>query len=238
MLAFPDVGLVMLMEMVEQARKIVSAVRIPVISDADTGYGNALNVRRTVQEFEAIGISGIHLEDQYWPKKCGHFEGKRLIDKDNMVQKIRAAIDARHNPNFIIIARTDAIAVEGFNQAIERGRDYARAGADMIFVEAPTSIDQIMQIPGQFDQPVLINMDFSRKTPWLSRQELAQAGYKLIIYPGLPQLTALMASIDILRELNSTGTIKEINDHMASFESFLALTDLEEATAWERKYDI
>jgi len=238
MLAFPDIGLVMLMEMVEQARRIVSAVKIPVISDADTGYGNILNVRRTVKEFESIGISGIHLEDQNWPKKCGHFIGKSLISKDEMIKKIRAAIDARHNPNFIIIARTDAIAVEGFKQAIQRGQEYAKAGADMIFLDAPISIDQIKQIPSHFDIPVMINMDFCKKTPWFSQQELAQVGYKIVIYPGLPQLTALKASREILGELFASGTIKEINAHQDSFDDFLSLTNLDELTSWEAKYDI
>ena len=238
MFAFPDVGLVMLMEMVDQARNIVSAVNIPVIADADTGYGNALNVRRTVKEYENIGVSGIHLEDQKWPKKCGQFEGKRLISKEEMVHKIRAAIDARLDPNFVIIARTDAIGVEGFNQAIDRGQAYSKAGADMIFLDALSSMDQIDQVPNCFDKPVLINMDFGRKTPWVHLQDLDKAGYKLVIYPGLPQLTALNASRNILRELNQTGTITRINEHLAYYDDFMAITNLDEATTWENKYDI
>jgi 2-methylisocitrate lyase-like PEP mutase family enzyme len=158
LLGYPDVGLVTMSEMVDNARRIVEAVNIPVIADADTGYGNPINVIRTVQAYEDVGVAGIHIEDQVFPKKCGHITGKQVIPKEDMVEKVAAAKDAKRNKDFLIIARTDAIAVEGIESAIERAKEYYRAGADMIFVEAPESMEQIRLIARELKGiPLLFN---------------------------------------------------------------------------------
>jgi 2-methylisocitrate lyase-like PEP mutase family enzyme len=161
---YPDMGLLTMSEVVVRVKNIVDVTEIPVIADADTGYGNALNVIRTVREFETVGVAGIHIEDQITPKKCGHYEGKSLVSEEEMIKKIEAAREARSDPDFVIIARTDARAVEGLEKAIQRGKRYAGAGADMIFVEAPQSVDEIRKIANSISTPLLINMFKGGKT--------------------------------------------------------------------------
>lgn len=200
----PDLGLLTMTEMVQNAGRIVQAVEIPVISDADTGYGNEVNVARTVREFERAGISAIHLEDQTWPKKCGHMEGKRVIETGEMVDKLKAAVDARSSSEFLIIARCDAIAVEGFDAAIDRAQAYADAGADVLFVEAPETHEQVEAIPKRLpDLPHLINL--APKTPDFSAEELQTLGYSLAIYPGICLVAALEACTEAVEELKRTG---------------------------------
>jgi 2-methylisocitrate lyase-like PEP mutase family enzyme len=181
-------------------------------------------------------VAAIHLEDQEWPKKCGHFTGKKLIGPDEMVSKIHAALDSRQNADFLIIARTDAIAVEGFASAIMRGKKYEQAGADLLFFDSPTALQQVVDIPGNFKTPVLINMDFLGQTPWLSRDELENYGFRIAIYPGIPQFSALKASRDIMDELFQTGTIRNLADLRAIGTEFSRLTQQDQASNWEKKY--
>lgn len=184
LLGKPDIGLLSFAENLMMTRYIAAAVSVPVMADADTGYGNALNVHRTVQEFEAAGVAGLNLEDQLFPKKCGHMEGKAVISADEMAQKIRAAVDARRHPDLVICARTDAIATYGIDEAIRRGRLYADAGADLIFVEAPTTRDMIRRIVDEIDAPVSINIALGGKTPPLTWDELQQLGVARVSVGG------------------------------------------------------
>lgn len=206
----PDIGLLTLSEVITHMADIVQATDCPIIADADTGFGNEWNVQRTVNEFERIGISAIHLEDQLTPKRCGHLEGKSLITQDEMCLKIRAAVAARHNPDFMIIARTDAIAVTGFDDAITRAKAYAASGADMLFVEAPTSRQQIEAIAQHIPQPKLINMFYGGKTPLIPRTDLEAMGYQVAIIPSDLQRAAIKAmqkTLDVIFEHGDSGSI-------------------------------
>ena len=169
-LGMPDIGLLTMTEMVDNAGRIADASGLPVIADADTGYGGPINVRRTTRAYERAGVAGIHIEDQQWPKRCGHLQGKTLIPAAEMAAKVRAATDAREDKDFVVIARTDALSVEGFEQALDRGRLYEEAGADMIFIEALNTPDQLAAVPRSFRVPTLFNMASSGKTPFLSVQ--------------------------------------------------------------------
>lgn len=195
---FPDYGLLTLTEMVENAATISRAIRIPLISDADTGYGNELNVARTVQEFEARGVQAIHIEDQVFPKRCGHLEGKEVIPAEAFASKIRAAVAARRTSGFVIIARTDARAATSFEDAIRRANLSIQSGADMAFVEAPQSRDEIAAVPRLVNGPCVLNVVAGGKTPMLSQQEAEDLGYRLAIYPGATLLPALAAMQEAL----------------------------------------
>lgn len=184
-LGYPDYGLVTMTEMVENAGRIAAAVKVPVIADADTGYGNELNVIRTVREYEQRGVAGIHIEDQGFPKKCGHLEDKLVISMDDYVAKIRAAVSAKRDPGFLIIARTDARAVLGFEEAVERANAAIHAGADVAFVEAPQSLDEVRDIPRLVRGPCLLNVVWRGKTPIVGMDDAAQMGYKIAILPVL-----------------------------------------------------
>ena len=184
LLGKPDIGLLSFAENLMVTRYIAAAVSVPVMADADTGYGNALNVHRTVREFEAAGVAGLNIEDQVYPKKCGHMEGKAVIPAEEMVQKIRAAVDVRRDPDLVICARTDAIASYGIEEAIRRGRLYAQAGADLVFVEAPTTRDMIRRIVDEIDAPVSINIALGGKTPPLTWDELQQLGVARVSVGG------------------------------------------------------
>src|SRR5207253_3827402 len=184
-LGYPDFGLVTMSEMVANAGRIAAAVELPVIADADTGYGNELNVFRTVGEFERSGISGIHIEDQEFPKKCGHLEGKEFVSREDYLAKIRAAVAARSDQDFTIIARTDARAVAGFDEAVARANAALAAGADMAFVEAPQTLEEVAAVPRLVDGPCLLNVVRGGKTPDLDLGEAERMGYKLVIVPGL-----------------------------------------------------
>ncbi len=236
-LGMPDVGLLSMTEMVDNAARIVDASNLSLIADADNGYGGVLNVRRTVQGFERAGVAAIHIEDQSLPKRCGHLAGKQLVETDEMVSKIKAACDARLDPNFTIIARTDAIAVDGFEAAIERALRYREAGADMLFVEAP-SAEQLPLIAPRLDAPLLYNMAASGKTPFLGKEEIEKLGFKLIIYPNWLLLASIRAASSMLDLLKRTGSIAEAVPNVASFREFFDLVGMQEVQRLEGKYAV
>jgi 2-methylisocitrate lyase-like PEP mutase family enzyme len=204
-LGYPDFGLVTMSEMVANARRIAGAVEVPVVADADTGYGNELNVFRTVREFERSGVSGIHIEDQEFPKKCGHLEGKEIVSREDYLAKIRAAVAARSDQDFTIIARTDARAVAGFDEAIARANAALVAGADMAFVEAPQTLEEVAAVPRLVDGPCLLNVVRGGKTPDLDLREAERMGYKLAIVPGLLIQSVVGICDQMLAGLRSTG---------------------------------
>ncbi|MGA2015267.1 MAG: isocitrate lyase/PEP mutase family protein, partial [Solirubrobacteraceae bacterium] len=203
----PDIGLMTMPEMVDNARRIAAAVSIPVIADADTGYGNAINVIRTVQEYESAGVAAIHIEDQVMPKKCGHMDGKHVVTAGEMVAKVRAAVAARQRDEFLIIARTDARAVEGLGAALERARRYFDAGADMLFVEAPQSVAEIEAIAaGLSDVPLLFNYAEGGRTPPVTHTLLRELGFKLVIFPIGTLLAATGAMRALLAQIREQGS--------------------------------
>ena len=231
----PDLGLLTLPEMVAHARNTAAAVSIPLVSDADTGYGNALNVRRTVEDFEGAGVAGIHIEDQVWPKRCGHMEGKQVIPTVEMVAKVRAAVRARQDPDFVIIARTDARAVNDLDDAIERSKAYRDAGADVLFVEAPQSVAEVERVARTFrGVPLLINLAAGGKTPILSPKELQDMGYRIALFPVDTLFAAAKAIGDVLAHLRRTGTTADRRDQMLPFAEFLRLIGAPDLLEWER----
>jgi carboxyvinyl-carboxyphosphonate phosphorylmutase len=233
----PDVGLLTMSEMVDNARRIVDAVQLPVIADADTGYGNAINVIRTVQEFERAGVAAIHLEDQVMPKKCGHMEGKQVIPGREMVEKVRAAVDARRSADFLVIARTDAAAVEGLDAAIARGHAYREAGADVLFVEAPRSDEEIAAVAAAFpDVPLLFNCAEGGKTPPIEMDRLRDLGYALVIFPISTLLAATAAMRRVLARIRADGTPTMTLDELSHFQEFLEFIGLAEIRELERRY--
>ncbi|MDQ0189858.1 isocitrate lyase/PEP mutase family protein [Alicyclobacillus cycloheptanicus] len=234
-LAIADYGLTTLTEVVEVTAEVTSAVSIPVLVDADTGYGNPLNVIRTVRELERAGAAGIMLEDQVFPKRCGHFDHKQVIPADEMVQKIKAATDSRVNEDVIIVARTDAIAVDGIEAAIERAHQYHEAGADVTFVEAPQTYDQMKRI-GQLPWPQVANMVEGGKTPILPQQELQEIGFSLIYYANAIPRAALRAAFEAARKLMETGTSVDIP--MLSWQERQSLVKLPELSALEKRYQV
>ncbi|MCG3109089.1 Isocitrate lyase [Metallosphaera sp. J1] len=236
LLGYPDVGLLTMTEMVENARRIVDAVNIPVIADADTGYGNPINVIRTVQEYENVGVAGIHIEDQIFPKKCGHISGKEVVSVDDMVQKIAAAKDVKSR-DFLLIARTDAIAVEGLDSALERAKEYYKAGADMLFVEAPESMEQIETISRELKGiPLLFNWAEGGKTPPVSLEDLRRLGFKLIIFPVSTLLSATSAMKSVLEQIRRDGTPLNVMDKLYPFRDFLSFIGLPEVQVLEKRY--
>ena len=236
----PDVGLLTMSEMVSRAAALAAVVGDrPLIADADTGYGNPINVRRTIREYERAGVAAVHLEDQIWPKKCGHMEGKQVIPVDEMVQKIRAAVDARQDPDFVIIARTDANAVYGLADALHRGRAYREAGADVIFIEAPRSIEELRTIAQAFpDVPLLFNWAESDKTPLLSLEEIHALGFKLVIFPVSLLFAATRTLLDLLELLKQGQTPTVFAEHTVTFAHFTDQIGLPDIQALERRYGI
>ncbi len=205
-LGYPDVGLQTMPEILNQARNIARSVEIPVTVDADTGFGNALNVMRATREFEAAGIAGMMIEDQTFPKRCGHFEGKNVIPAEEMAIKIRAACEARRSDDFVIIGRTDARAIHGLDHAIERALMYCEAGADVIFVEALMSVEEMRRVAEAIPKPLKANMNDGGKTPMVHYQELYELGYKLINYSGMLQRAAIRGMLDVADLLKREGT--------------------------------
>jgi len=203
-LGYPDYGLATMTEMVENAGRIAAAVSIPVIADAETGYGNELNVARTVREYERRGVAAVHLEDQVFPKRCGHLDEKRVIAAEDFMSKIRAAAASRTDRDFLLIARTDARAVIGLDEAIARANAALEAGADVAFVEAPETLDEVRAVPSRVRGPCLLNYVLGGKTPALDLDEAERAGYRLAIVPGLLLITSLIACEDALAELRAT----------------------------------
>ena len=237
LLGRPDVGLLTMTEMAGNAGRIAACVDIPVIADADTGYGNPLNVIRTVGAYEAAGVAGIHIEDQVAPKKCGHMEGKLVIPPQEMAEKIRAAVEARAQPEFVIIARTDARAVEGLERALERGRLYREAGADVLFIEAVLSEREAEETARAFPGvPLLFNWAEGGKTPPISLGRLAELGYRIVIFPISTLLAATAAMRGILREIAQAGTPAAAMGELPSFGEFTDFIGLPEVREVERRY--
>jgi 2-methylisocitrate lyase-like PEP mutase family enzyme len=233
----PDIGLMALPEMVDNARRIASAVDIPLIADADTGYGNSINVIRTVREYEAAGVSAIHLEDQVMPKKCGHMEGKHVVPAAEMAAKVGAAVAARRSPEFLIIARTDARAVEGLDSALERARLYRDAGADALFVEAPQSEAEIEAVARAFpDVPLLFNYAEGGKTPPVTHAFLRELGFKIVIFPLTILLAATGAIRSALARIEADGTPIELVPSLLPFAEFLDFIGMEEIRELERRF--
>jgi methylisocitrate lyase len=235
-LALPDVGLVTQTEFAEQGRYLASAVSIPVISDADTGFGEALAVERTVSLFESAGLAGLHLEDQQLPKRCGHLSGKSLVTGDEMVAKLKAAVAARRDASFVIIARTDARAVEGFDAAIERAHAYVEAGADMIFPEALETPDEFGRFAQEVQTPLLANMTEFGKSPLLSAQELAKLGFAAVLFPVTTLRVAMKAVETALGQIARDGTQKGLLDRMQTRAELYDLLDYEGFEERDRSY--
>jgi 2-methylisocitrate lyase-like PEP mutase family enzyme len=218
-LGLPDVGLVTLTEMTDQVRRITAATTIPSVADADTGYGNEINVMRTVREYEAAGAAALHIEDQVIPKRCGHFDGKEVVPAREMANKIRAAVEARTDPDFMIIARTDARAVEGFEATVERSNVYLAAGADMIYFEAPRTEDELRRVPKLVRGPVLANMvSGGGKTPLTSAADLAEMGFKMVNYGAATMQAAMYGVLGFYEELRATGTPAGYLDRLTPFD--------------------
>jgi len=236
LLGEPDLGLTTMTEMANQAARISSATSLPVVADADTGYGGPLNVRRTVQEYERAGVAGLHIEDQVFPKRCGHFAGKQVIPTDEMVGKLRAALDARTDPNLVIIARSDAAAVEGLEAALERGHAYEEAGADMLFIEAPRALEELRAIGRSFHVPLIANMVEGGATPIQPAAELEAMGFKLVLHAGTLLRTAARAVQQTLDYIRATGSTIGMEDRLISFDERTRVTDLEGMQSWADRY--
>jgi 2,3-dimethylmalate lyase len=239
LLGRPDVGLLGMSEMVANAARITQVVDIPVIADADTGYGNPLNVIRTVREYERAGVSAIHIEDQILPKKCGHMQNKQVIAAEQMVEKIRAAVQARRSPDFLIIARTDARAPEGLDSALERARRYREAGADLLFIEGPQSGEEVAEVAGAFAKvPLLFNWAEGGKTPPMPLERLKELGYRLIIFPISALLVAAKAVREVMAQIRKDGTPIHVAHDFMSFQEFNRLAGLGEIQELERKFSV
>jgi carboxyvinyl-carboxyphosphonate phosphorylmutase len=237
LLGRPDVGLLTMTEMVDNAGRIAACVDIPVIADADTGYGNPLNVIRTVGAYEAAGVAGIHIEDQVDPKKCGHMEGKLVIPAQEMVEKVRAAVEARSQPELVIIARTDARAVEGLERALERGRMYRDAGADALFIEAVVTEEEAARVARAFPGvPLLFNWAEGGKTPPIALDRLRELGYRIVIFPISTLLAATAAIRRILQEMAKAGTPAAVMHELPTFGEFVEFIGLPQVREAERRY--
>jgi methylisocitrate lyase len=236
-LGIPDNSLGTMTELLETARCIVDAVSIPVFCDIDTGFGNAVNVVRTVRLYERAGVAGVHLEDQVMPKRCGHLEGKEIVPVSEMVGKLQAAVEARTDPDFVIIARTDAAAVEGVDAAIERARAYAAAGADLIFTEALTTEEEFARFSAaDVGAPLLANMTEFGKTPYLTAERFEQLGYQVVIYPMAAFRTMLKGIDDTLKEIRATGTQLARLDAMRTRAELYELVDYPAYDELERRF--
>ena len=219
-LGYPDYGLVTMSEMADNAGRLASAVDVPVIADADTGYGNELNATRTVREYERRGVAGLHIEDQGFPKKCGHLDNKVIVPLEEYLAKVRAAVAARQNPQFLIIARTDARAVLGFDEAIRRANAALGAGADMAFVEAPQTLEEVTAVPRLVKGPCLLNVVWRGKTPDIGFDDAQKAGYKLAIVPGLLFKAVIGVCDQLLSELKSQRRHPQIETQMTVRDAF------------------
>jgi methylisocitrate lyase len=236
-LGLPDVGLVTMSEFADAARAICAATTLPLLCDADTGFGEALGAERTVRMFEAAGAAGLHLEDQQLPKRCGHLSGKQLVDPDTMIARVRAAVSARSDPDFMIMARTDARTVEGFDAAVERARRYVEAGADAVFPEALESEDEFAAfaraLPGV---PLLANMTEFGRSQLLDRETLSRLGYRMVLYPVSGLRAALKATRTVLEAIQTTGSQRECLADMLTRKELYELLDYEGYDARDRSY--
>ena len=240
LLGLPDVGLIDLTLFASHAHRAAACVDIPLICDADTGYGNAVNVRRTVEEFEGAGVAAIHLEDQVSPKRCGHLPGSRpVVDMSEHAGKIEAAIAARRDPDFIIIARTDAASGHGLDEAIRRGKAYAQAGADVVFVElksGPDILGQLKRVTSEIDAPCLVNVEEGGKLGDLGAAELDALGFRLAIYPGLGRYAAGYGIREALGTLKRDGSTRKARERMLTFREYNEVLGLSDVEEWEKKY--
>jgi methylisocitrate lyase len=222
--------------MVEYTRRICGAVDVPVFTDGDTGYGNVTNVYRTVKEMERAGVAGMFIEDQLFPKRCGHMEGKQVIPAEEMVAKIKAALDARTDPDFVLMARTDALGVHGIEEAIRRGNLYRETGADLIFVEAPQTIEDMKRINREIDAPTMANNVEGGKSPLLTAKQLESIGYNVVVFPIASTYCIAKAVTDLMGELKEKGTTEAFLDRMITFTSFNELVGLPDIRKKEESY--
>jgi 2-methylisocitrate lyase-like PEP mutase family enzyme len=224
-------------EAIERAGQVVSAIKIPIIADADTGYGNAVNLVRTVREFERIGVAAIHIEDQVTPKRCGHLDGKEVVSLEEVAQKIAAALATRTDPDFCIIARTDARAVNGMDDAIRRAEAFAKLGVDAIFVEAPQSEEELAEIPRRLPGiPLLVNVFKGGKTPMLPMDRLEKMGYRIAIYPSETQRAGIHAMRNALATLKREGTTESIDPSLTTFKERDKVVGLDDWQKIERQF--
>ena len=237
-LGYPDLALATMTEMLANASDIAGAVQVPVIADADTGYGGILNVQRTVRQYERTGVAAIHIEDQEFPKRCGHLDNKRVIPAEEMVQKVRAAVDARTDPDFTIIVRTDALAVTGWDDTLRRCEDYVKAGADVLFVEALRTPEEAERAASYFDVPLLYNFVETGKSPLLSAPELERLGFKIVIFPVSALLTVCRVVNDLMRELKQQGTTAHLLNNMVSVEECFDTVGLNEMLSRDAAYAV
>lgn len=235
-LGVPDLGLLALPELAGHVAAIRDAVNLPMLVDADTGFGNAINTRHTVKVLERAGANAIMLEDQTYPKRCGHFDGKDVVAQEEMVSKLKAAVDARVDPNLMILARTDARATHGFEAALERARAYQEAGADFLFIEAPLSTDELLAIPEKVPGIHLCNMVIGGKTPLLPREELARAGYAVVCYANAALQASMLAMRQVLQHLGEVGSIAGIEDKLMMFADRQQLLDADLYKNLEKRY--
>jgi len=232
----PDYGFIGAAETVDNARRICRAVSVPVIVDSDTGYGNALSVWKIVKELESAGAAGIFLEDQKWPKRCGHMQGKEVIPQEEYTEKLSAALDARESKDFIIVARTDARATEGLDAAIERGKQNKKTGANAIFVEAPRSLDEMKKIGKEINAPLVANMIEGGATPLSSAETLNKMGFKIILYPLSVLYANSFATMNILKELKKSGNTAKYKHKVMNFDQFNDLVELPKFRKMEKKF--
>jgi carboxyvinyl-carboxyphosphonate phosphorylmutase len=236
LLGKPDVSLLTLTEIVTHTRNVSETVDLPVFVDGDTGHGNVINVIRMVRELEKAGAAGLFIEDQSFPKRCGHTEGKEVIPAEEMIPKIKAAVDSREDPDFIIMARTDALAIYGIGEAIDRANKYREAGADLLFIEAPTSKEELIKINLEVDAPTMAIQGEGGKTPILTAKELEAMGYNVVVYPASALYAAAWAVRSVMEELITDGTTKGFVDKMITFSDFNQLLGLNEIRGKERYY--
>ncbi|MDM8542733.1 oxaloacetate decarboxylase [Desulfococcaceae bacterium HSG9] len=236
LLGLPDISFLSLTEMVDCVRRVTDAVDIPVFTDGDTGHGGVLNVRRTVKEIERAGAAGMFIEDQVFPKRCGHMLDKQVIETEEMIAKVKAAVDVRIDDDFVIMARTDALAVNGLEDAVERGNLFREAGADLIFVEAPTTVEQMRVINAEVDAPTLANNIEGGKSPLLSAAELEEIGYNTVVFPVAATYAVAKAVGDLMAEIAATGTTAGFSNRMVSFDEFNRLIGLDRLRSLERSY--
>jgi len=232
----PDYGFIGATETVDNARRICRAVSVPVIVDSDTGYGNALSVWKLVKELESAGAAGIFLEDQRWPKRCGHMQGKEVIPQEEYTEKLSAALDSRESKDFIIVARTDARATEGLDAAIERGKQNKKTGANAIFVEAPRSLEEMKKIGKEINAPLVANMIEGGATPLSSAETLNKMGFKIILYPLSVLYANTFATMNILKELKKSGNTAKYKQKVVNFDQFNDLVELPKFRKMEKKF--
>lgn len=232
----PDYGFIGAAETVDNARRICRAVSTPVIVDSDTGYGNALSVWKLVKELESAGAAGMFLEDQRWPKRCGHMQGKEVIPQEEYTEKLSAAIDARESKDFFIVARTDARATKGLDEAISRGKENKKTGADAVFVEAPKTLDEMKQIGREINAPLVANMIEGGATPLSSAETLNKMGFKIVLYPLSILYANAFATMNILSELKKTGSTSRYRHKVVNFDQFNDLVELDKFRNMEKRY--